>query len=469
MNKDWKFYFYEISKIPRKSGNEGKIKEYLVNFANERKLKYYIDEQNNVIIWKKANRNYNNSETIGLQAHVDMVCEKSKNNKHDFNKEPIEVIEKDGFLKANGTTLGADNGIGVAYILAILDSTIMNHPNIEAIFTTQEETTMNGVKYLDESKILSKKIISFDNFNEKEIWIGSASSQEWYTEIETKIIKQENIKTYKLSLNNFIGGHAGMDIGDTKRGNPIKVAFDILKETNVYINCVKAGSLINIIPRECEIIFSVKKEDLKSIDKIIKNIKLKKYEYSIENIEIKEIEAQIYMMNDVDSRNTINCINEFENGAIYRDNNQNVIVGANLSKVEYNDGKININFCVRGNKRELTDRYIKKLEENIIQKYKLIINKYDEWHGYEQSIKNELIKVCQDIYKRQTNEIPNILGVQACLECEFLGLKIKDLQYVALGTNTFDVHSINERIEIKSIERTWKIILEILNYYCERS
>ena len=469
MNKDWKHYFYEISKIPRKSGNEKEIKEFLVKFANERGLKYYTDEQNNVIIWKEANGRNENNEIIGLQAHVDMVCEKIKNSIHDFNKDAIEIIEKDGFLRAKDTTLGADNGIGVAYILSILDSTTILHPKLEAIFTTQEETTMNGVKYLDGSKIKSKKIISFDNFNENEIWIGSASSQEWYTEFKVNTIQQDDIDTYELSLSMFAGGHAGMDIGDEKRGNPIKVAFEILKGTKIYINNIKSGSLINIIPHDCDIAFSIKHGDFENINIIKKNIEKLKCKYIHENIELKKITKNRNMADYKSSKFIIDCINDFEIGAISRDKNNNVIVGSNLAKLYYDKEMIELNFCVRGNNRNLTNNYIKDLETNIIKKYNLIIKKYDEWHGYEQSIDNELIKICEEIYIKEMDKKVNILGVQACLECEFLGRKIKDLQYVALGTNTFDVHSVNERIEIKSIEKTWKIILEILKRFYERS
>lgn len=469
MNKDWKYYFYEISKIPRKSGNEKKIKEFLVKFAIERGLKYYTDEQNNVIIWKEANGRSGNNEIIGLQAHVDMVCEKTRNSIHDFNKDAIEIIEEDGFLKAKDTTLGADNGIGVAYILSILDSTIILHPKLEAIFTTQEETTMNGVKYLDESKIKSKKIISFDNFNENELWIGSASSQEWYTRFKVNMIQQDDIDTYKLSLSRFAGGHAGMDIGDEKRENPIKVAFEILKEAKIYINNIQSGSLINVIPRDCDIVFSIKHGNLENINIIKKYIEKIKHKYVHEKIELKKIKKNRNMADYRSSKLIINCINDFKIGAISRDNNNNVIVGSNLAKLYYDKEMIELNFCVRGNNRIITNNYIRDLEANIIKKYNLIINKYDEWHGYEQSIDNELIKICEEIYIKEMDKKVNILGVQACLECEFLGEKVKDLQYVALGTNTFDVHSVNERIEIKSIEKTWKIILEILRSFYEKS
>lgn len=469
MNKDWKYYFYEISKIPRKSGNEESIKNYLITFAEERNFEYYADELNNVIIWKEANGKQNNQEIIGLQAHVDMVCEKTINSNHDFSKDPIKIIEEDGIIRAKDTSLGADNGIGVAYLLAILDSTIIPHPKIEAIFTTQEETTMDGVRCLDANKIKSKKIISFDNFNEKELWIGSASSQEWYVEINGDVVEYKDIRTYRLSVLDFIGGHAGIDIGDEKRGNPIKVVFEIIKDTNVYINNIKAGSLINVIPRDCEIVFSIKEKDLEIINDIKDRITHMKNKYNKARFEITEIKKELRMLDLNASKKTIEVINEFRVGAINRDDNGNVVVGSNLATIQMSSNTVEISFSVRGNRRKLTDIYVDYIKNNIIQKHSLNIKKYDEWCGYEQDINSELVNVCKEIYIRETNEMPNVLGVQACLECEFLGQKVKGLQYVALGTNTYDVHSVNERIEIKSIQRTWNIFLEILKYYCERS
>ena len=179
----WK-YFKEISGIARKSGEESKIAEYLVNFAIERNLKYYTDRFHNVVIWKEASAGYEYKEILGLQCHTDMICEKRIKSLHDFYKDSLDLIVEGDFIKAKDTTLGADNGIGVAYILAILDSKKIKSPRLECIFTVQEETTMNGAKYLDSAILQSKRIISFDNFSEEEMWISSATAKEWSSYIE---------------------------------------------------------------------------------------------------------------------------------------------------------------------------------------------------------------------------------------------------------------------------------------------
>lgn len=202
----WK-YFKEISNIPRKSGEEKQIANYIINFAKERKLKYYTDKFNNVIIWKEASNGYEYRGTLGLQCHTDMICEKRKNIEHDFSKDPLELIIDGDYIKAKNTTLGADNGIGVAYILAILDSQRIHSPKLECIFTVQEETTMNGANYIDTSILQAKKMISFDNFNEDEMWISSATAKEWTSIIsENKIeLNSSKFSTFSLELSHFKG------------------------------------------------------------------------------------------------------------------------------------------------------------------------------------------------------------------------------------------------------------------------
>lgn len=177
-------YFYEINKIPRMSGKENKIADYIENFANKKNFKYIRDTYNNNIIIKEKSKWNRSNESIMLQCHLDMVCEKEENSNHDFLNDGLEVYIDGDFIKAKNTTLGADNGIGIAIILAILNSNKINHPKIEAIFTVQEETTMEGAKNIDVSMLKSKKMICLDNMNEEELWIGCAGAKIFEYEIE---------------------------------------------------------------------------------------------------------------------------------------------------------------------------------------------------------------------------------------------------------------------------------------------
>ena len=215
--------FKEIALIPRETENEGKIADYLCQFAQKRNLKYYRDEYNNVIIKKETL----DVKPLILQAHTDMVCEKDPNINFNFEKDSIEVIEENGFLKANGTTLGADNGIGVAQILYILDSDIKC--NIEAVFTVSEETTMNGAFKLDTNKLDGKMLLNLDGFKEDTIIVESAAFYDIIFKSNYKFVNSQNKYEYKLKLSGLKGGHSGFDINKDVGNSSILLA-EILKD-----------------------------------------------------------------------------------------------------------------------------------------------------------------------------------------------------------------------------------------------
>lgn len=244
-------YFEDFLSIPRKSGNEKKISEYLVDFALKNKLEYYVDDNYNVIIKRKSNSN--SLDTIILQGHVDMVCASIK--EYDFKNNGIDWYIEDGFYKAHGTTLGADNGIGCSIILSILSNKNLKVPNIEAIFTVEEETSMKGAKKLDYSKITGNKMISIDGTDEGVIEVSSAGM------VSINITKALNYipneySTYRITIYGLLGGHSGVDI-DKHRGNAIKIMGNILNDIDeVYLLSINGGLRDNVIPNRCECILA---------------------------------------------------------------------------------------------------------------------------------------------------------------------------------------------------------------------
>ena len=239
-------FFYEISKIPRESGNEAGIAEYLCDFAKKRNLFYIKDEYNNVIIKKKNSE----KEPIILQAHTDMICEKAEGKVFDFKTDSIEVYEENGILKANGTTLGADNGIGIAQILNILDDDSIKC-NVEAVFTATEETTMIGAEKIDVSNLKSKKMINLDGFEENTIIKESTCFYDIILNLnyefeDINIEEEEHI--YEIVLKGLKGGHSGFDIGKD-RGNSSKELACLLKNiSNIKIIDFLGGTKFNVIP-----------------------------------------------------------------------------------------------------------------------------------------------------------------------------------------------------------------------------
>lgn len=454
-------FFEEISRVPRKFGNEEKIKEYLVEFAKKRKLEVYEDENYNVIIKKEASSGYENNEVIALQAHTDMVCEKREDIKHDFEKDPIILYKEDDYIKANGTTLGADNGIGVAQILAILDSKV-KMPKVEAIFTVQEETTMIGAINIDLSKLESKKIISLDGGREGKILVGSANCLEWKGRIKKEYIGiPENYSEYELKYNNFKGGHSGGNIGDIKRGNPIKLGISILKQIkDVYIKEICGGSQVNVIPRDFSVKFFTKSEKIKIIEKMINEQKEFYENVSIEIIKCNE--DKMCFSKDITNR-VIDFIYNYENGALEYINN-NVILSCNMAEVKEDDLYINIGYSTRANDLKLRDKYLERLEK-LVKTNDLEIYWNQELKGVEQDINNSLILKCNEVYKNLYKKDLERIITQGVVEGGFFKDKIKDLQYVCIGPNTEDVHSPNERVSITSLQNTYRFLQELLSVF----
>ena len=459
-------YFYEISKIPRKSGNEEKIVKYLIEFAKERNLKYYTDSKFNVVIWKDPSIGYEDKEILGFQCHTDMVCEKIDGSNHDFLKDSLDLIIENGFLKAKDTTLGADNGIGVSYILEILDSNL-NTPKLECIFTSTEETTMEGVRFLDGNILKSKRIISFDNFLDTEILVSSATAKRWVSKIYMK--KQEkdkNLIYYKLNMSRFKGGHSGIDIWDKKRGNPIKIVADILNEfDNISIAEIKGGSSENVIPRDINVVFAIEENERDILEKIESKFEILKKVYGNICIYLRELEdeekEQVRIYSKEDSKRLLEYIVNYKNGPLEYDEEGNVILSGNLGRIESFKDYVLLKYSVRYNDKNIGEKLVSEIEENM-EKYNLICEESLYMLGYEQPKESKLLNIVEKAYIEVMGNIPKKKKSQACLECGYLGQKIKELEYIALAPNIFDAHSPKERVEIASANNVWKIVEKII-------
>lgn len=345
-------YFYKISQIPRMSGKEEKIADYIEEFAKKKKLKYVRDENNNIIVIKEANNLSKSNESILLQCHMDMVCEKEKCSNHNFENEPLKVYIDGDFIKAQNTTLGADNGIGVAIILAILDSNSITHPRIEAIFTVQEETTMEGAKKIDVSTLKGNKMICLDNMSEEELLIGCAGAKIFgYEIVGNKRKIGEEYKLVKIEISGFLGGHSGKDISKN-RGNPIKemgnLLFTLFNEHSIYLKCIIGGKKVNVIPRECYSELYIKADEIEDMKKEIKifnellKSKIKNDKEKV-NITIDVIDEKDRVSFDLKLTNKIiNIIKAIPNGVYYEDKNKNPLVSLNIGKIVVKDDIINL-------------------------------------------------------------------------------------------------------------------------------
>ncbi len=454
-------FFEDISKIPRRSGEEQKIVNYLVEFAKERNLKYYTDEYNNIVIIKEASKGQENRKPIAIQAHTDMICEKQDNIQHDFSNDPLELYIDGDYIKAKGTTLGADNGIGVAYILAMLDSDDIIAPKLECIFTSEEETTMLGAINLDMDRLESNKIISLDGGREEKMLVSSAQCNEWICTLPYNTQKNEYKYCYKLTYDNFKGGHSGGNIVDEKRGNPIKLGIELLTKLDTYrIIQINGGSRVNVIPRNVNIIFATNDENVENT--LEKYINSQKQFYGEEvKISLNKIQYQENTLDENVSNDLVGFICEFQNGAIKRDEEGNVVQSGNMAAVNIEDNRINIAFSERSNVKEAEEQYLDNLN-NLITKYNLNIKWSQNLKGVPKKENNNLASTSKQIYENMFNEKMAQVISQGVVEGGFFVNKKQDCEYICIGPNLYDAHSPSERVSIKSTLKIWEYLKRII-------
>lgn len=474
-------YFAEISKIPRASKKEKEISDWLVKFAKERKLKVIQDEHYNVIIKKKATEGYEDFSPLILQGHMDMVWEKNKDTEFDFSTQGIELVIDGDFLKANGTTLGADNGIAIAYALAILDSDDIKHPALEVVITTDEEDGMSGVANLDFDEFDGKTLINLDTEEYGEVYVSSAGG----TRTETKFIFEtkkigNGYTPISIEVKGLSGGHSGAEI-HKNLGNSIKILSEVLyhlsKRYEMSLIHIDGGGKVNAIPREAVAEIAVKL-DGDSIDEFKKlaelafeNI-LKDFKVSDKSpiLAIEKIEEKNLGISLGDTLNIINFLHEVPNGVLEMSKHIEGLVETSINigfiSTEIVDGNVKIR--IKSLARSMANDPLNKLVEEVTD----LTRKHDanikiaasnpSWEYKEDSKIRELIAKS---FKEITGNDPVIKAIHAGLECGVFTQNIKGADVVSIGPNIYGAHTPEERMDIKSVGETWEWLLKILENY----
>jgi len=447
-------YFEEIMKIPRESGKEEKITEYLVKFAKENNLEYKVGKYNTVYLRK----NNNSNKTIILQAHSDMVC--VSNESYDFDDKGIPFYIDGDYYKSQNTSLGADDGIGIAIILAVLQES-ENMPNIEVMITTQEETTMLGANNFDYSLVEGKTLISLDGIKEADIESSSAGmcSITMKKEINYEV---SNESCYKLSISGLIGGHSGDDI-EKNRCNAIKLAVRLLEKINCKsISDINFGKRDNVIPSEGYVVFS-SKEDIESINEKIGKIEFNlNTEESSLKLKIENSEGKTAIK---ESKEIIEFISKIKNGMleVYKDD-EFPLLSANIGKISIKDNQIEIKYSIR------SSDLLK--EEELLREISILSSEY----GFELTIdankpffpykdKSIIRTILAETYKELYGKETTIKKVHACMEGGILSNNIQNLDICTIAPTIENCHSINERVSISSTKRVYEWLKQTLVKY----
>ncbi len=465
--KDVFKYFSEMSRIPRGSGNMKGIADYVENFAKENSLRSYRDAANNVVVYKNATAGYENSPSIILQGHLDIVCQKEADRDIDFERDGLDIYFDGEYVRARGTTLGADNGIAAAMILAVLASSDVAHPALEAVFTTDEEIGMLGAMALDMSVLSAKKLINLDSEEDDVLTVSCAGGSDFCVRIPTDR-KKKSGTLVTLELTGLLGGHSGIEI-DKGRVNADILAGRVLShiKTDFDIVSVEGGNKDNAIP-------CAHKATLVTDDPEALTHELGEYLELVKK-EISEREPEFtYKITVGDSGEynvfSVACKKDIlytlllvPNGVIDMSAGIKGLVetSLNLGVLATDESEIRLGFALRSNKKS----GLAFIEERLCAFFGRINceietgGHYPPWEYKEDSALQKLFCEC---YKAQRGVEPKVEAIHAGLECGTFASKIDGLDCIAIGPTMFDVHTTGERLLVSSVERTYELILDIL-------
>ncbi len=469
--------FVRFNAVPRPSKKEQKAIEYVENFGKRLGLETIRDKAGNVIIRKPATPGMENRETVVLQAHVDMVPQKNKGVEHDFEREGIKMLIDGDWVTADGTTLGADNGIGVAAILALLESKDIPHPPLEALFTFDEETGMTGAHLLEPGLLKGKIMLNLDTENDTELDIGCAGGIDvTATGTYRLTAPMAGGKAYHLFVKGLTGGHSGMDI-HLYRGNANKIMNRLLYlvlNRGAQIAYVRGGGLRNAIPRESEalVVLPADKADeiREKLNRLVADIKheQKKQDPDLQ-ILINEDKMPGQVMHDDDARALVRAIYGAHNG-VYRmspDIPDLVETSNNVAQVRAEDGKITIGNLTRSSVESTKHDLVNALT-SVFNLAGYEVQTAGDYPGWEPDPDSPILGLMKDLYVKLFDEQPQVEACHAGLECGILKSKYPQLDVISFGPTIEGAHSPDERVNIASVRKFWNYLLETLRNIPER-
>ncbi len=457
------FYFGEVLKIPRPSKKEEKIIEYLVAFGKRNNLETIRDKVGNVIIRKAAAPGLEKAPSVCLQGHVDMVCEKDTEVDFDFNRDPIQAYVEDGWLKARGTTLGADNGIAVATMLAILEAKDIAHGPLECLFTIDEETGLTGAFALEPGLLKSRTLLNLDSEDDGEFFIGCAGGKDTVIELPMEKDKiPKSCKALRMRVHGLQGGHSGDDI-HRNRANANKVLNRFLWETagkfGTRVSSFDGGNLRNAIPREAVGIFVVPAEQLQAVKSFaVSYLKNLRYEFRVAEpdmkIDLEDCEMPGYVLAKSQQEKLLGSLYACPHGVMAwsQDIPGFVETSTNLASVKMKDVKILIATSQRSSIESAKD----DICQMVAAVFKLTgakIEHTDGYPGWSPNPDSKVLGLCVQSYEALFGKKPVVRAIHAGLECGIIGDKYPGMDMISFGPTMRGVHSPSERLEISTVEK----------------
>jgi dipeptidase D len=465
-------HFYSLTQIPRPSKKEEAVRAFMKKFGQDLGLETIEDEVGNIIIRKPATKGYEDRKGVVLQGHLDMVPQANSDSNHDWEKDPIDAFVDGDWVTAKGTTLGADNGMGVAAAMAVLSSTDIEHGPVEGLFTVDEEAGMTGANALKPGILKGDILLNMDSEDEGELYVGCAGGEDANITFTFDNDKYPaDYKAFKLSITGLKGGHSGMDI-PLGRGNANKILFRLMnktqKEFGVRMADINGGSLRNAIPREAFAVIAIPsaaekqfKEYIAEFEGIVKN-ELSAVDPGV-SIKLEPTDAPKFVIDQKTQENLTDAIMAVPNGVIRMSDAMPGLVetSTNLAVVKTIEGNKIIAQCLM---RSSVDSAKEELAERMVSTFRLAgaqVERSGAYPGWKPNMNSEILKVMQKSYNDKWGKTPEIKAIHAGLECGILGSAYPHWDMISYGPTIRFPHSPDEKVNIATVEKFWQWTLEL--------
>lgn len=466
----WKF-FEDLCGIPHGSYNEKGVSDYCVAFAKERGFEVYQDEAWNVVIIKEASAGYEDAEPLILQGHLDMVCEKKPDCDIDFEKDGLRLMVDGDYVYAEGTTLGGDDGIAIAYALAVLDNDSIPHPRLEAVFTTCEEVGMDGATALDVSMLKGHTVLNMDSEEEGVLLVGCAGGCGSEITLPLQRERKKGIQG-EIIVGGLLGGHSGAEI-DKGRGNANKLLAQVLgqleKSADYELISVAGGLKDNAIPRECRAQILIPEGSLEQVKEVCTSCgELLKETFAAADggvtVTLKSGElTEAQVLTEASAKNAVAFLNELPNGIVSMSQDIPGLVqtSLNLGVLDTCEDGLKVRCSVRSSVSAEKEDVVETLRRivGVHGGFMAVSGDYPAWeYRKDSSLRDDCIRIYEEMFGVK----PKVEAIHAGLECGLLASKIPNLDCVSMGPDMHDIHTTEERMSISSVERMWKYIVEIV-------
>jgi len=468
----WK-YFAEISRIPRGSKNEAAASRYILETAKKLGLPAKADKLGNVVVEKPASPGRSHARWVALQAHLDMVCEKNKDKVHDFLKDPIEIVRRGNLLMANGTTLGADNGIGVATCLAIMEDKSLEHGPLELLFTVDEETGLTGARNLTPEFLKSRTLLNLDSEEEGALYVGCAGGKDtlgkWKVHFDPA---PGSVQIANLTVSGLKGGHSGLEI-DKGRANAIKImgrALAALDRLGARLSWIEGGNKRNAIPRECEALVLIPARKAAEAEKIIQDLNATiKAEFTVTEPDLlirlaaAKTRKKAKALRKSDQLRILKAITALPHGVIKMSAEIAGLVetSTNLAIIQTARNAVIIATSQRSSvASELAE--ISDTVSAILELAGASVECSEGYPGWKPNMDSPILGLAKSVYLSLYGKEPEVKAVHAGLECGIIGERIPGMDMISFGPTLEGVHSPDEKVHIDTVEKFWHFLLELL-------